>query len=520
MTQVIESNNVCLKISQDEAIKAAMFKSAFLKFAGNSKNPAFCIMDNKNTKKILKHLKPRLAEYGIPLRLVGHMFTTGNSLLLVELSKIWYKGKNKIKHPVSVVKTSSTESYLDLIPDEKINAEERERISRTREVNNKRRFEDSIKKVSKNKSLINALKNDPVINGVLLGDGSITKRKKAYGNQNLDNHHCPFKVEQNWFRNYLPELKKYLEREYHDELVAIWPRFKIGFLKHSARSDARSKDIHHEMYLQTTTHPAFTILYNIWYSNRDKIVPPHIEHLDATTVAWWYMGDGGRGKHDDGKNIKKAQIELATHSFTADDVNRLILMLKELGIKANRNQRIVTLELIKALELDELEPYSEERKWMIKQIHEVRHRIKYKKGPQYTIKISTSEYVQKFIDLVKDHVVPAFSDKIQDVFVRSKDQFRIERIDATISRINNMQIDPEIKRLLIKGNDIRKKMIPEHDRRAYKAFKSTLENCVNSPEKKSPRRKKFLNLIQEQLLEQDDSYGDFVISLGLKNHLS
>jgi len=133
------------------------------------------------------------------------------------------------------------------------------------------------------------------------------------------------------------------------------------------------------------------------------------------------MGDGGRSPYDYVRDVNTAQIDLATHSFTLNEVKRLILMLAKLGIKrAGVSQRITTPELIKIFGLDRLDDV--ERKWMIEQIHEVKKSIKYKDGPQYTIRIYNSRNSKKFINLVKKEVknVPAFSDKIRPILVSSR----------------------------------------------------------------------------------------------------
>jgi len=180
-----ESKELCFEIAKDEIIKAAMLESAYLHKSYPKSNPSFNILVNKRTKKFLGVLKPTLKDYGIPLRESNGLATTGQTFLLTELNKIWYKRGKKIQLPSSVKITSKTKFYLRFISSRKHTRASKNKMSKTKSQRAKERFKKNIKKLYKNQKLRNALQNDSIINGVLLGDGSIVKRQTKSKGQNL-----------------------------------------------------------------------------------------------------------------------------------------------------------------------------------------------------------------------------------------------------------------------------------------------------------------------------------------------
>ncbi len=72
----------------------------------------------------------------------------------------------------------------------------------------------------------------------------------------------------------------------------------------------------------TLTHSAFTELRQMFYKNKRKIVPKNIDNLlmHPISLAVWIMDDGAKDN---------AGLTIQTHSFTSNEVKRLISVLKK-----------------------------------------------------------------------------------------------------------------------------------------------------------------------------------------------
>ena len=67
--------------------------------------------------------------------------------------------------------------------------------------------------------------------------------------------------------------------------------------------------------------PCFNYLWDLFYKDKIKIVPSNIgDLLTEVGLAYWIMDDGGLGSND--------TLNLHTESYTLDEVNLLIEVLK------------------------------------------------------------------------------------------------------------------------------------------------------------------------------------------------
>jgi hypothetical protein len=93
--------------------------------------------------------------------------------------------------------------------------------------------------------------------------------------------------------------------------------------------------------LITRTSPLLLELRKKWYPNGKKIVPADIE-ITPVTLAHWFMGDGSSGYNKTGwsESTKKyVSIQLATCSFTEQEVDFLVLKLQDMGLIGANKQR-------------------------------------------------------------------------------------------------------------------------------------------------------------------------------------
>ena len=81
----------------------------------------------------------------------------------------------------------------------------------------------------------------------------------------------------------------------------------------------------------TLTHPEFTKYHHLFYPFKKKVVPKNIKDLlvSPLSLAMWFMDDG---------SAEYAGASLQTHSFTKNEVDRLIKCLK-LNFEIETNKR-------------------------------------------------------------------------------------------------------------------------------------------------------------------------------------
>ena len=83
-----------------------------------------------------------------------------------------------------------------------------------------------------------------------------------------------------------------------------------------------------------------TILYNLFYKNKRKIIPKNLE-LDPVSIAIWYMDDGSKSRDSD--------VYLNTQQFSLMDQKKLLNCLRKFGIKArlNRDKKYYRARILK-----------------------------------------------------------------------------------------------------------------------------------------------------------------------------
>lgn len=136
--------------------------------------------------------------------------------------------------------------------------------------------------------------------GSLLGDGYLDQTTRGYA---LRIHHC---LKQSEYVNY-----KY---SFVSNLVNSKPK--------------RSKNAY---YFRSVSHPIFTKLHNLFYSNKLKIVPKDflLDNFDAFALAIWIMDDGAKDKN---------QLRINTQSFSLNENMWLSEFLQaKFGIKTSIN---------------------------------------------------------------------------------------------------------------------------------------------------------------------------------------
>lgn len=89
---------------------------------------------------------------------------------------------------------------------------------------------------------------------------------------------------------------------------------------------------------QSKFHPDIYQQYQRWYKYRDgkfiKAVPTDVR-ITPLSVTLWYLGDGSVVHPKDNSTV---MLRLSTDGFTIDEVEYLVLKLKEVGIECHRNK--------------------------------------------------------------------------------------------------------------------------------------------------------------------------------------
>jgi hypothetical protein len=114
---------------------------------------------------------------------------------------------------------------------------------------------------------------------------------------------------------------------------------------------------------QTISHEAFQILADLFLRDHKKSIPADLiqDHLTARGLAFWFMDDGG--KLDYNKNSKNKAIVLNTHSFTAEEVEKMAMQLSlkfnlDCEVRSNKGKKIIVIKSMSYSNFLELtEPY-------------------------------------------------------------------------------------------------------------------------------------------------------------------
>lgn len=221
--------------------------------------------------------------------------------------------------------------------------------------------------VMKYQSMINVLKNDEIINGVLLSDGGIHKPNTVNSNACLNVAQIPERGE------FLTFIEKHIQ--------------DLGFNTH-IHSSLQTGSKTFISRLSSSAHVSWTELRKYWYPEGKKIIPSDLK-LTPKTIAWWFMGDGTCFWGD--KEKTRSRIQLATQCFTFDEVLIVKRKLLDLGITH------------------------------IAINHE------YDKPDMPIIDISTQINVKKFLEIVEPFILPAFRYKIK-IPTNDRDNYKHTKI--------------------------------------------------------------------------------------------
>ena len=161
-------------------------------------------------------------------------------------------------------------------------------------------------------------KIDDVINGCLLGDGSIIKHKNG----------------KNCYFSYCSSNKS------HIEFVHQYFKFFCTEINQNIRClnifDKRTLKYYIQYSFVTKSLPFFTEYYKKWYKNGIKIIPEDLK-LTSISVLFWYVGDGELEK-------KYGYIKLHTNCFSYSESSRLVKLLDfSSKVVKKENKFIITI---------------------------------------------------------------------------------------------------------------------------------------------------------------------------------
>lgn len=150
------------------------------------------------------------------------------------------------------------------------------------------------------------LRQNSILLGMILGDGYLPKGKLA--------QYAHFAVTHSVIQ------KEYLEWLF-EELKEFIPLGKIR--QNTNKPHPVSGKTYESFSFETTNHPAFEALYNIFYKNKIKIIDKQylLDNLDPLALAVWLMDDGSCSK-------ESATIRIYTNGFTENEVLDLIDVFK------------------------------------------------------------------------------------------------------------------------------------------------------------------------------------------------
>ena len=175
------------------------------------------------------------------------------------------------------------------------------------------RFNKKSKKLKKQYRLANLLWNDPVINGLMLSDGHLTK-KNGIGNSR-------FQIDQvTRSEQFIYTISKYFT--------------EVG-IEHYIYSKSGVISLYSKM------EKFWGLFRSRWYYNGKKTVPKDLV-LSDKCIANWFMGDGYCSWEGNGNSY--SSVGFCTNTFTFDEVNNLINLFKLLGYNGLRIDTIYRRE--------------------------------------------------------------------------------------------------------------------------------------------------------------------------------
>jgi hypothetical protein len=172
-----------------------------------------------------------------------------------------------------------------------------------------------------NEKTLNRLK--PFFYGKLLGDATIEKTAKSTHNNRM-------KIKQKF--------------DHKDYVVQCWNKIhnfsnKV-FIDKSARTHKGVTKFHKSYCFKTKAIPTFSNMRKEWYNDDGrKVLPSDLEaFFNWEAFAYWYMDDGTLTQ----SSANYYEMFLYTNNFTENEVDRLVVMLHNLGIKSavKRRERV------------------------------------------------------------------------------------------------------------------------------------------------------------------------------------
>jgi hypothetical protein len=123
--------------------------------------------------------------------------------------------------------------------------------------------------------------------------------------------------------------------DYVQHLYSVFQPWVLSPPRTRTHSDSKGKD-HLSWTFQTVSHAAFRFFAHQFYGGQKKHVPQLIHRwLTPRGLAYWFMDDGSM------KSAQSKGVLLNTHSFSTEDVSRLVQVLNsEFSLVASvRKQR-------------------------------------------------------------------------------------------------------------------------------------------------------------------------------------
>lgn len=147
-----------------------------------------------------------------------------------------------------------------------------------------------------------------LIDGLLLGDGSLDKRAKNARYR----HSCKHK-------------------EYIEHVIKELSKFGVITETIYDKDNGYGTGRVYQCYSKVTDE--LTVHYNRWYKDKKKIVPADLE-LTPLVLLHWYIGDGGL---DVAKGYLR-QLRFAAHSFSFEEREFIKQKMCKYGLKVNNGK--------------------------------------------------------------------------------------------------------------------------------------------------------------------------------------
>jgi hypothetical protein len=129
----------------------------------------------------------------------------------------------------------------------------------------------------------------------------------------------------------------------HSIKAKAYVDYKFKQLKRICKSKPKKRTINEGRIAYrffTKQDKELTILYNLFYKNKRKIIPKNLK-FSPMSIAIWYMDDGSKSREKD--------VYLNTQQFSLLDQKRLINYLRKFGVKSrlNKDKKYYRIRLLK-----------------------------------------------------------------------------------------------------------------------------------------------------------------------------